>query len=322
MSEHDDPNRTFRFHVTLYKNKDGIRNFHKIWNFVNTFRIPEFDLHLARVTILKNGRILCEHDLILEKTLDRREALSNTLDEKTDRRLAEVVVPPTIEYLQIDDREKVYVISDLHFDHTNIIRYCERPFSNTDEMNRKMVEKWTNTVEYNDKVFFLGDMTYGTNKHRNRVHRPIDFWLQMLTGNIRFIRGNHDTGIITKAKVIPTHYGIMYQGHKFLLAHDPYRPDGFDGWLIHGDKHNNDLDRYPFVNQKRKTINVCAELVDYEPISLDSLVEIIDTGRPHRALKPAPRRANRVLEGTRGAGGQRNRPRRGYCASGRQSDVS
>ena len=145
-------------------------------------------------------------------------------------------------------------------------------------MNNAMVRNWTSTVEHYDQVFFLGDMVYGT------ARRPIDYWLQKLTGNIRFIRGNHDKDIVTKAKVIPTNYGIRYKGREFLLAHDPYRPDGFDGWLIHGDKHNNDLRLYPLVNQKRKTANVSAELVDYTPLSLDRLIDLIDTGRSHRTL--------------------------------------
>ena len=284
MSPHDDLRRTFTFHGTLHMDKNGIRNFDKVWNYLNTFSIPEFDLHLARVTILKNSRILYEHDLILEKTLDRHQALDKSLAEKTNRLLAEIVDPPAIEYIQIDDREQIYVISDLHFDHTNIIKYCKRPFSDTDKMNHAMVKNWINTVEYNSKVFFLGDMTHGRNKHRGGRHRPIDFWLQKLTGTIRFIRGNHDKDIITKAKVIPTNYGIRYKGREFLLAHDPYPPDGFDGWLIHGDKHNGDLSLYPLVNQKRQTANVSAELIDYTPLSLDRLIDLIDTGRSHRTL--------------------------------------
>ena len=277
MGEHD-LNSPFIFHGTLHMDKNGIRNFNKIWEFINTYSIPTFDLLVSRVTILKNGRILREHDLILDRTFDRREALSRSLAEQTDRRLAKIIEPPTIDYLEIDDREQVYLISDLHFDHTNIIRYSKRPFPATGDMNNAMVKNWTNTVEYNDKVFFLGDMTYG--RHR----RPIDYWLQKLTGDILFIRGNHDTDIITKAKVIPTNYGIRYKGREFLLAHDPYRPDGFDGWLIHGDKHNTDLNLYPLVNQKRKTANISAELIDYTPISLDRLIELIDTGRKHPTL--------------------------------------
>lgn len=277
MGEHDFRS-PFKFHGTLHMDKNGIENFDKIWEFVNTYNIPKFDLFVTRVTVLKNGYILREHDLILDRTLNRHEALDKSLAEQSNRHLANIVEPPSFDYVEIDDREQVYLISDLHFDHTNIIRFCNRPFPATSDMNRAMVANWTKTVGCRDRVFFLGDMTYG------EYRRPIDYWLQKLTGNIMFIRGNHDKDIITKARVIPTNYGIRYKGREFLLAHNPYRPDGFDGWIIHGDMHNRDLNLYPLVNQKRQTINVSADLVDYTPISLDYLTNLIDTGRPCQTL--------------------------------------
>lgn len=33
-----------------------------------------------------------------------------------------------------------YLISDLSLDHTNIIEYCDRPFSSVEEMNDTLVE--------------------------------------------------------------------------------------------------------------------------------------------------------------------------------------
>lgn len=200
------------------------------------------------------------------------------LGKRGDHSAARIVTAPAIEYLQLDNKEQIYLISDLHLDHTNIIRYSERPFLTTSDMNRTMVKNWNSTVGRNDKVFFLGDMAYG--RHR----QSIDYWLQQLTGKIWFIRGNHDKDVITKANVIPEHYGIRYKGRELLLAHYPYRPDGFDGWLIHGHTHNTDLELYPLVNQERKTVNVSVELIGYTPISLDYLVGLIDAGITRRTL--------------------------------------
>lgn len=121
-------------------------------------------------------------------------------------------------------------------------------------------------------------MCYGRGRH------PIDYWLDRLNGEIFYIRGNHDRDAITRTTVIPDRHGIKYRDYKFLLMHGPHRPFGYDGWIIHGDKHNNNLKDYPFINQKNKTVNVCAELVDYTPLALDRLILLIETGRSYKTI--------------------------------------
>jgi len=66
--------------------------------------------------------------------------------------------------------------------------------------------------------------------------------------------------------------------------HDPYRPLGYDGWIIHGDKHNKHLKEYPFINQKNKTVNVSSELVHYTPSSLEKLISLIETRRDFKTI--------------------------------------
>ena len=49
----------------------------------------------------------------------------------------------------------------------------------------------------------------------------------------------------------------------------------FDGWVIHGHHHNNDLRCFPFVNFKKRWINVSAEVLGYSPVGIQELMRII-----------------------------------------------
>lgn len=85
---------------------------------------------------------------------------------------------------------EIWVTSDTHFFHDNIIKYCGRPFSNALEMNDYMVEKWNATVKPQDKVYHLGDVYMGGGNTRD----SISALLRSLNGKKRLILGNHDNG--------------------------------------------------------------------------------------------------------------------------------
>ena len=158
-------------------------------------------------------------------------------------------------------------MSDLHLGHENIIRYCMRPFISIDEMDRVLIGNWNNTVGEKDTIYYCGDMTFGRG-------RGPDYWVRQLHGKIKYIRGNHDVDKGYTLHTVPS-ARLDYKGHEFLFLHDPKdAPKDFNGWVIHGDKHNNDLKHYPFINGEKKTINVCAELINYTPLNLDRLLSL------------------------------------------------
>lgn len=51
--------------------------------------------------------------------------------------------------------------SDFHLGHFNIIRYCNRQFADTQEMNEAIVERMNASVKPNDVLYFLGDFCMG-----------------------------------------------------------------------------------------------------------------------------------------------------------------
>lgn len=53
-------------------------------------------------------------------------------------------------------------------------------------------------------------------------------------------------------------------------------PDSWDGWVLHGHHHHNNLDQFPFVFYDEQRVNVGVELLDYRPIRLDTIVDILE----------------------------------------------
>lgn len=275
-----DPRTKFDYHATIVLH-DIDHKFEKIWDYVQTWKIPKIEQYVVRITILTEKRkILHEYDLMLKKNLDRQQSLDKKTFRKTIDALKKKCKEPmhSDDCLEITNSKQMFLFSDAHFDHRKIIGYCRRPFRTVESMNKELLSNWNHSVRESDSIYFLGDMTYGKRR------RPIDYWLGKLNGDVHYIRGNHDTDKIERASVIPTRFCIRYGDYKFLLMHDPYRPHGYDGWIIHGDKHNNSMERYPFINQKTKTVNVCAEMVNYTPQSLDGIISLIETGKSFRTI--------------------------------------
>ncbi|ACS90997.1 2'-5' RNA ligase family protein [Thermococcus sibiricus] len=223
--------------------------------------LPAFAL---RITLLKKSRISWEYDVPTRKLLNRREALSRKYYAETLKAHRKILQMETFNQHPSIRGRKIWLISDTHFDHANIIKYCARPFVDIKEMNRVLLKNWNNTVKRNDIVYFLGDISFGKHSRSPR------YWLSKLNGKIIYIKGNHEKTNLGK------HYEIVnYKGHKFFLVHDPKDVDSFDGWIIHGHKHNNDLINYPFVNKEKRTINVSVETINYKPVSFDQIIKII-----------------------------------------------
>lgn len=216
--------------------------------------------HALRITLLKSGRIRYEYDTATKKLLTRKEALSREAYAKMVKEYRNQFGIERNEPRQIG---KIWFISDTHFDHANIIKYTARPFVDVEEMNTVLVKNWNSMVKENDIVYFLGDMSFG------RGSRDPCYWVDRLKGKIIYIRGNHEKAHVGKNSEL-----LEYRGYRFLLVHDPENVGSFDGWIVHGHVHNNKLEKYPFINGERRTINVSVEVTNYKPVSLDWIISL------------------------------------------------
>ena len=81
---------------------------------------------------------------------------------------------------------KIYFMSDLHYNHENVIRYDSRPFKTVQEMNDYIIRILKSTSE-EDVIFDLGDMFWNTSEYE--IKNILD---QIPCKNIYKIMGNHD----------------------------------------------------------------------------------------------------------------------------------
>jgi len=160
-------------------------------------------------------------------------------------------------------REK-WFISDTHFFHTNIIRFCGRPFADAHAMNEHMVENWNKLVKPGDLVYHLGDVAL------NHTDKELTSLLHRLNGRKRLIVGNHDR---IKSPVLQICFEKIelwkgFHEHNFTCSHMPLKQGHFrDGeYNVHGHIHNSPAKMEPCY------INISVEVVGYAPVHVDTLV--------------------------------------------------
>ena len=163
----------------------------------------------------------------------------------------------------------LWLISDEHYYHQNIIKYTHRPFASMSDMVASMIEANNSIVQPGDVVYHLGDFGLAS---RDRL-RAI---LSRLTGVHILIRGNHDRGRTSCLNlgfvdVLPFK-SLRYGDDRLYLTHRPMKelPDNHE-LVVHGHSHNNlTSPARPF------NVNVSVEMTNYKPVNVDW---VLDTWR-------------------------------------------
>jgi calcineurin-like phosphoesterase family protein len=220
-----------------------------------------------RITVMQGELILAEYDLLTKRWITGDHRHSNKSWQSTLALFRQHAGFERTDPMS-QHPDDIFLIADLHLGHANIIRYCSRPFlvSDVREMDHVLIKNWNYTISSLNRIYCLGDLRYGKNAVSALQYR------KKLKGRITFIQGNHDD---QELGAVPS-VTLNYQGFTFLLVHDPASaPREFDGWIIHGHHHNNDLRHYPFIDFEHRRINVCAEVIGYVPLSLTALCSIL-----------------------------------------------
>lgn len=140
----------------------------------------------------------------------------------------------------------IYFTADHHFDHANVIRYCNRPFSSVEEMNYELITRWNSKVTDNDEVFHLGDFTLGNNA---------EYFFSQLSGRIFVVNNKyhhdkrwqrhavfHHSRNGSVVVIVDSIYSITINGQYVTMSHFPIEEwdrKHYGSIHLHGHSHGN-----------------------------------------------------------------------------------
>lgn len=172
----------------------------------------------------------------------------------------------------IKDGPQVWIWSDQHFGHKNIIGFSNRPYPNIELMHECMLLNYNELVEPGDVCIWVGDVAFLNDNAANEIVRQYN-------GYKILILGNHD---INRKKIkkldfdeihLLKHVNFKY-GHSrtfdFVFTHYPCK--NFDDRTIniHGHEHVAHL----YTNTPNH-VNVNCELHGFKPLNLIPLAEML-----------------------------------------------
>lgn len=183
--------------------------------------------------------------------------------------------------MKIKNKDNLWFWSDPHFNHDNIIKYCDRPFKNSEEMNERLIANCNSVVKSKKGIVFcLGD--FGWFKSVEEVENICN----RLNGTIYFVLGNHDGSILRsfcKQKNIDFRqmFDIMvyddeveFKKQPITLCHYPmfsWNKSHRGAWQLFGHHHGSFDKSVLSPNQ----YEVSVECINYTPISYEKIKEII-----------------------------------------------
>ena len=172
---------------------------------------------------------------------------------------------------------KIWLTSDLHFNHDKDFIWKARGFDSVDEMNKAIISRFNSVVKPEDTVYILGDVMMGSENDDGLK------LLSALNGNKIIILGNHDTDRRIKAYEslnIPVYfaYRLKYKGYSFYLSHFPTLTSNVDDKGLkrctinlfgHTHQTNNFFENFDIM------YHVGVDSHNCYPIELDTIIEDI-----------------------------------------------
>lgn len=173
-------------------------------------------------------------------------------------------------------KPRIFVTSDTHFGHRNILKFEPRPWKEIEDMDEELIQRWNKVVGKNDIVIHVGDVFLCGAKRAEYI-------ASRLNGRKILVLGNHDS--FSKKKYTDMGFDVRNYLYldDFLFSHYPQ-----DSTALKVAQANSDLrgNIHGHVHSQVEGLDkdvhicVCTELTEYTPIELDILIERFEEGIP------------------------------------------
>ena len=164
---------------------------------------------------------------------------------------------------------KIFLIGDTHFMHKNIIKYCNRPFKDIEEMTESLIKNWNSVVDHNDIVYVVGDFALcGKQKIIEIGNR--------LNGRKHLILGNHDRASIATYREAGFEFVYNHSivlDDFYIISHIPMVGISVNAPFANVFAHVHDDPTYKDCSCR--SFCVSAERINYTPISFEDIKALI-----------------------------------------------
>lgn len=183
--------------------------------------------------------------------------------------------------------QKIFIISDIHFCHKNILKHCpERQKicdandeNDVESWNKWMIEKWNTTIGKKDIVYILGDFIFGSQESARKL-------LDKLHGKKFLILGNHDKGVdklenyfeqITQQKLVTfkkSNFDFLDEDFQVFMCHYPmvtWASKHYGVINAHGHCHGRLDDYNEASTDLRVDVGIDGKLANFNFITLEQI---------------------------------------------------
>ena len=153
-----------------------------------------------------------------------------------------------------------FFTSDEHYQHANIIKYCNRPFENVFEMDKELIKRHNKVVKDNDIIVHAGDFMMGNKAFAAK-------YINQLNGEHIFIKGSHDKWLVGANQIWETSIEKIH----IVVCHYAMRvwpKSHFGSWQLYGHSHGG-------LEPIGKQWDIGVDNNNFYPVSFEQLKKIM-----------------------------------------------